>query len=232
MEKSTCPTQQTPMLCSILLISALPISRRTSSEGTAHLSRTPQPEQEIALPVATLSAATTRQVSDIRVIRQHLRNILLRLDATDLDQAISALRHRLRNDIRRLALALGADDVRLALLLRLLDNEARPFRLLLRDLLLFDGFGELPPERHVRDTHVFESNVELGGAKGQVGADAVRHGFALGDELGGVELGDDGFEHFVADGGEHALVVVLAEILSQISTRCICRAMCLFRLTW
>ena len=41
---------------------------------------------------------------------------------------------------------------------------------------------------------------------------------ALGDELGGVELGDDGFEDFVADGGEDALVVVLAEVLCSFTT--------------
>jgi hypothetical protein len=35
----------------------------------------------------------------------------------------------------------------------------------------------------------------------------------LGDELGGVELCDDGFEDFVSDGGEDALVVVLAKVL-------------------
>jgi len=35
----------------------------------------------------------------------------------------------------------------------------------------------------------------------------------LGDELGGVELGDDGFEDFVTDGGEDALIVVRAEVL-------------------
>jgi hypothetical protein len=65
----------------------------------------------------------------------------------------------------------------------------------------------------VRDGDVFERDVELAGALEKVGADPVGHGFALGDEFGGVELGDDGFEDFVADGGEDALVVVLAEVL-------------------
>jgi hypothetical protein len=49
------------------------------------------------------------------------------------------------------------------------------------------------------------------GAAEEVGADAVGDGFALGDEFGGVELGDDGLEDFVADGGEDAFVVVEAE---------------------
>lgn len=35
----------------------------------------------------------------------------------------------------------------------------------------------------------------------------------LGDELGGVELGDDGLEDFVSDGGEDTLIVVLTERL-------------------
>ena len=64
------------------------------------------------------------------------------------------------------------------------------------------------------DADVFERDVEFAGAFEEVGADAVADGFALGDEFGGVELGDDGFEDFVADGGEDALVVVLAEVLT------------------
>ena len=69
----------------------------------------------------------------------------------------------------------------------------------------------------MRDADVFEGDVEFVCAFEEVGADAVRDGFALGDEFGGVELGYDGFEDFVADRGEDALVVVLAQILVQIS---------------
>jgi hypothetical protein len=65
----------------------------------------------------------------------------------------------------------------------------------------------------VCDGDVFEGDVEFVGALEEVGADAVGHGFTLGDELGGVELRDNGFEDFVADGGEDALVVVEAEVL-------------------
>lgn len=63
----------------------------------------------------------------------------------------------------------------------------------------------------MRDGDVFEGNVEFLGAAEEVGADAVGDGFSLGDEFGGVELGDDGFEDFVADGGEDSFVVVEAE---------------------
>jgi hypothetical protein len=65
----------------------------------------------------------------------------------------------------------------------------------------------------VRDADVFELDVEFRRAFHEVVPDAVADCFALGDELGGVELGDDGFEDFVADAGEDALVVVLAEVL-------------------
>ena len=61
------------------------------------------------------------------------------------------------------------------------------------------------------DRDVFEGDVEFGGAFEEVGADAAGDGFSLGDEFGGVELGDDGFEDFVADGGEDTLVVIEAE---------------------
>ena len=65
----------------------------------------------------------------------------------------------------------------------------------------------------MRDGDVLERDVELGGAAEEVGPDAGGDGLALRDEFGGVELGDDGFEDFVADGGEDALVVVETEVL-------------------
>lgn len=67
----------------------------------------------------------------------------------------------------------------------------------------------------MRDGDVFEGDVEFLGAAEEIGADTVGDGFALGDEFGGVELGDDGFEDFVADGGEDAFVVVEAEGLKM-----------------
>lgn len=67
----------------------------------------------------------------------------------------------------------------------------------------------------MRDGDVFEGDVELRGALQQVGADAGGNGFPLRDQFGGVELGDDGFEDFVADGGEDALVVVETEGLGK-----------------
>jgi hypothetical protein len=65
----------------------------------------------------------------------------------------------------------------------------------------------------VGDGHVLQGNVELGSAAGQVSADALRDGLSLGDELCGVELGDDGLEDLVSDGGEDSLIVVDAEVL-------------------
>ena len=64
------------------------------------------------------------------------------------------------------------------------------------------------------DADVFEGDVEFVGALEQVGTDAVGNGFTLGDEFCGVKLGDNGFEDFVADGGEDTLVVVETEVLS------------------
>ena len=58
---------------------------------------------------------------------------------------------------------------------------------------------------------VFESDVEFGGALEEIGADARADSFTLGDELGGIELGDNSLEDFVADRGENSLVVVLTE---------------------
>jgi hypothetical protein len=57
--------------------------------------------------------------------------------------------------------------------------------------------------------NVVEEDVEARGAAGEGFAYKTGDGLSLGDELGGVELGDDCFENFVDDGGEDTLVVVL-----------------------
>ena len=154
-----------------------------------------------------------RQVGDVGIARERLCDLPARLDLADLDEAVAALGDGARDGVGALGLALGADDVGLALLLGALDDEAGALGVLLGDLLLLDGLGELLAEGHVGDGHVLERDVELGRALGQVRADALRDGLALRDELGGVELRDDGLEDLVADRGEDALVVVLAEVL-------------------
>lgn len=63
------------------------------------------------------------------------------------------------------------------------------------------------------DRYILESDVEFLCTLEKIGADPVADCFTLGNELGGVELGDDGFEDFVANGGENTLVVILAKIL-------------------
>lgn len=67
----------------------------------------------------------------------------------------------------------------------------------------------------MRDGDVFEGDVEFRGPFEQVRAYARRDGFPLRDQFGGVELRDDGFEDFVADGGEDSLVVVETEGLGE-----------------
>ena len=65
------------------------------------------------------------------------------------------------------------------------------------------------------DGDILEGNVELGSTAEEVGADAVGDGFTLGDEFGGIELGDDGLEDLVSDRGEYTLIVVLTEVLEM-----------------
>ena len=67
----------------------------------------------------------------------------------------------------------------------------------------------------MRDGDIFEGNVEFGSALEKVCAYAGGDRFSLRDQFGGVELGDDGFEDFVADGGENALIVVETERLGE-----------------
>lgn len=153
-----------------------------------------QTKQEItALLPTSLAARTTRQVRNIRVIRQTLRQLPLRLDTSNHNKPITTLRDRLTDLLGSLSLTLGTNNASLSLLLCLLDDEARALGLLLRDLLVLDRLCELLAERQVRDRHVFERNVELGRAPQQVRAYPVRHGFALCDEFRGVELRYDCF---------------------------------------
>ena len=154
-----------------------------------------------------------REVRHVGVAGQRLRDLPAGLDLADLHEAVARLGDGLGDGVGALGLALGADDVGLAFLLGLLDDEARALGVLLRDLLLLDRLGELLAEGHVRDRDVLERDVELGRALHQVRPDPVRDGLTLGDQLGGIELRDDRLENFVADGGEHTLVVVIAEIL-------------------
>lgn len=185
---------------------------RTFAVSNFHLKITPlgsQTEQKAGVLAALLPIATG-QIRDIGVVRQRLRNLLAGVDPTDLDEAVSRLGDGLADDLRALGLSLGADDVGLALLLGALDDEAGALGLLLRDLLLLDGARELAAEGQVRDGDVLEGDVELRRAAHQVRADAVRDGLSLRDELRGVELGDDGLEDFIPDGGEDTFVVVYA----------------------
>jgi hypothetical protein len=180
-------------------------------------SSTPQAQEKASARLALAACTAVWQIRDVRVPCQHLSNVFLCLDSSDHDQAITTLRDGLADGVGGLGLTLSADDVRLPLLLCLLDYEPRTLRLLLCNLLLLDGLGEFLSERHVRDGHIFERNVELASALEEIVPDAVGDGFSLGDELGGIELGNDGFEDFVSDRGEHALVVVQTEVLGPIS---------------
>ena len=168
-----------------------------------------------------LSAATlaAMQVRNIRVRRQSLCNVSASLNLTNLHQAVTRLGNGLANSVGTLGLTLCADDVGLTLLLGALDNEAGTLGILLGNLLLLDGLGELAAKGHVGNGHVLEGNVELGGAAGQLAADALGDGLSLGNEFGGIKLGDDGLEDFVSDGGEDSLIVVGAEVLLNKSVR-------------
>ena len=70
------------------------------------------------------------------------------------------------------------------------------------------------------DRDILEGNVELGGTAQEVGTNAVGNSFTLGDELGSIELGDDGLEDFVSDGGKDTLVVILSEVLIECMSVC------------
>lgn len=169
------------------------MNEKSSDITTLIIHSTPQPQQHARALSTILPPISTRQVSNIGVPRQRLRDILASIDPPNLNQPVPSLRHGLTDDIRALSLTLRTDNVRLTLLLCTLDDESCSFSVLLGDLLLLDGTGEFLAEGHVGDRDVFQSDVELRCALQQVRADTVRDGFSLRDEFGCVELGHDGF---------------------------------------
>lgn len=174
----------------------------------------PQTQQEVSSLALAVSTAA-RQVRNVGVLGQRLRNLLLRLDPSDHDEALAGLSDSPADGIGSLCFTLGPDDVGLPLLLRLLDDEPRTLGFLLCNLLLFDGLGELLSEGHVGYRHVLERNVELLGTLEELAADTVADGFTLGDELRGVKLGNDSLQNFVTDGWEDTLIVVRSEVLGE-----------------
>lgn len=151
-----------------------------SFSATFAITLIPQPQQNIR-PAPPL-LPTAWQIRYIRITRQRLRNLLRGLNATNLDESITGFINRPTNRLCRLSLTLGADDGGLTLLLGLLDDETCALGVLLRNLLLLNGFGEFAPEGHVCDGDVFQGDVEFLGALEEVGADAI-------GDLGGVLVG-------------------------------------------
>ncbi|KAI3491159.1 hypothetical protein L1887_44557 [Cichorium endivia] len=144
-------------------------------------------------------------------LREDGGNVASRLELSELEEALVLL-DGLADEFGGLGLTLRLDDDRGLLLDGLVDEEGGTQRGLLCDLLRLDGVGEFGREGDVGDGDVIEDEVEALGACGEVVAHQSRHHLSLGDELGGVELGDDRLEHLVHDRGQHALVVVRAEL--------------------
>lgn len=164
--------------------------------------------QQEASALSAFLAIVTGQIRDVGVVGERRRDLLAGVDTTDLNQATAGLGNGLADNISTLGFTLGADDIGLTFLLGSLDDETGPLGVLLGDLLLLDGACEFLSEGHVGDGDVLEGDVELRGSLHEVCADAVGDSFTLGDQLGGIELGDNGFEDFVSDGWQHTFIIV------------------------
>jgi hypothetical protein len=67
----------------------------------------------------------------------------------------------------------------------------------------------------VGDGNILKSDVELGSTESKVVSDSFRDSLSLSDELCSIELGDDGLQDFVTNGGEDSLIVIGTEVLSE-----------------
>ena len=97
-------------------------------------------------------------------------------------------------------------------MLRAEHHELGALGVLLRHLLRLDGARVLHPERQVRQRDILQHNPEILRAFPEREAHPLAHLVAHGEELIGVELRHRGFQNLVADGGQHALLVLGAEV--------------------
>lgn len=148
-------------------------------------------------PVPTLCQSPSNLPRRLKL--PQLQKPLIRLDS-------------LTNQFRTSSFTLSLDDNALLLLNSLVDQESSTLSNLLSDLLGLDGMGEFGGEGDVSNGNVVENEVEPPRPAGEVFTHKTGDHLALGDELGRVELGDDGFEDFVDDRREDAFVVVGTEL--------------------
>ena len=78
-------------------------------------------------------------------------------------------------------------------------------------LFQLDSLRELPSECEMRDGDVIQDDAELLRPLGQLLVNPGRDDLPVGDEFSGVELGNDGLQDLVGDGGEDTVVVVDAQ---------------------
>mgnify|MGYP000212119544 FL=1 len=81
----------------------------------------------------------------------------------------------------------------------LVDQELGSFSLLLCDLFLLNGLGELWPEVQVRDRDVIEHDVKVLAPVCQTVPDLLRNLLSLRQELRGIVASDDRLEDLVGD---------------------------------
>ena len=110
-----------------------------------------------------------------------------------------------------LRLTFRTKNYRLLFLFGSLDDKDGPLRVLLGNLLCFDRMGKLLSELHRSQGNVIKTDVELGRSFHQPLLHQSGDLVTLRDQLGGVEEGYDGLEHFVDNGGQNTFVPIGAK---------------------
>ncbi|RWV88385.1 hypothetical protein GW17_00049525 [Ensete ventricosum] len=154
---------------------------------------------------------TSREVDNVGRPGECGGDLARSLDAAELEETSARSSGSIGDELGSLTLTLGADDGSAPLLLCTGDQEFGSLGFLLSHLLLLNGAGELDTVGEVGDGHVIKHDVEVAGAADEGIADEGRDVRPLGEQLVGIELGDDGFKDLVADGREDLLVVLGAK---------------------
>ena len=138
------------------------------------------------------------------------------LDLSHGDESGTGLANGISDQLSGLGFSLSSQNGSFSFFFTLEDDKFGTLGSLLGDLLGFNSASEITRELEVSDGNIIEDDVEFKGAFGKDFSDLLRNFLSLRDELLGVVLGDDRLEHFVGDGGQNSLVVVVSDVVEDL----------------
>ena len=114
-------------------------------------------------------------------------------------------------ELGSLGLTLSLDNGGFLVLEGLVDEELWSLSILLCNLFLFNGLGELGSEMQVRDGHIIEHDIEVLASFSETVSNLLWNLLSLSEQLSSVVSGDNRLEHLVDNWGEDTTIVILTQ---------------------